>query len=81
MNDLQTRTLVDEPRLLMHFTPNQQGELETFMRIKIPLGCLELQFAAITINMATLQESAKYVVNRLIVPPDLPSLSLDEFDL
>lgn len=70
MNDLQTRTLIDAPRLLMQFTPNDDGELETLMRIKVPTGCLELQFAAIAIDMSSLQESRKVVQNRRVMPPD-----------
>jgi hypothetical protein len=81
MNDLQTRRLIEEPRLLMQLTPNDRGELETFMRVQIPQGCLELQFAAIAIDMATLQESRKVVINRRIIPGELPTLSLDDFDL
>ncbi|MEL6325351.1 MAG: hypothetical protein AAFQ61_00370 [Cyanobacteria bacterium J06626_23] len=81
MNDRQTRTLIEEPRLVMHFTPNSFGELETLMRIKVPLGCLELQIAAIAIDMSTLQESSRAVVNRHVIPPDLPASGLDSFDL
>ncbi|MBE9069304.1 hypothetical protein IQ260_21915, partial [Leptolyngbya cf. ectocarpi LEGE 11479] len=75
MNDLQTRTLIDAPRLLMQFTPNDDGDLETLMRIKVPTGCLELQFAAIAIDMSSLQESRKVVQNRRVMPPD-DSLSI-----
>lgn len=77
MNDLQTRTLIDAPRLLMQFTPNDFNELETLMRIKVPTGCLELQFAAIAIDMSSLQESRKVVQNRRVMPPDE---SLSVFD-
>lgn len=75
MNDLQTRTLIEAPRLLMQFTPNDYDELETMMRIKVPTGCLELQFAAIAIDMSTLEESRKVVQNRRVMPPD-ESLSI-----
>ena len=69
MNDLQTRTVVDAPRLLMQLIPNDEGELEAMMRLQIPTGCLELQFAAIAIDMETLQESRKVVQNRRVLPP------------
>lgn len=75
MNDLQTRTVVESPRLLMQFTPNTNNELETLMRVKLPTGCLELQFAAIAIDMATLQESRKVTQNRRVMPPN-ESLSI-----
>ncbi|MEO1509320.1 MAG: hypothetical protein AAFU84_16900 [Cyanobacteria bacterium J06633_23] len=70
MNDLQTRTVIEAPRLLMQFTPNDLNELETLMRVQVPSGCLELQIAAIAVDMATLQESRKVVQNRRVMPPD-----------
>ena len=81
MNDLQTRTLIDAPRLLMQFTPNDDGELETLMRIQIPDGCLELQFAAIAVDMTTLQESRKVVQNRRVMPPDESPSLFDDLNL
>ncbi|MEO1400762.1 MAG: hypothetical protein AAFV72_05840 [Cyanobacteria bacterium J06635_1] len=81
MNDLQTRTLIEEPRLLMHLTPNDRGELETYMRVRVPRGCLDLQIAAIAVDMTTLQESRKSVANRRVIPANMPSLSWDEFEV
>ncbi|MEM9161754.1 MAG: hypothetical protein AAGC54_01630 [Cyanobacteria bacterium P01_F01_bin.4] len=81
MNDLQTRTLIEEPRLLMHLTPNDHGELETYMRVRVPRGCLDLQIAAIAVDMTTLQESRKSVANRRVIPANMPSLSWDEFEV
>ncbi|NEP15812.1 MAG: hypothetical protein F6J97_02790 [Leptolyngbya sp. SIO4C1] len=81
MNDLQTRTLIEEPRLLMHLVPNANGELETFMRLKVPQGCLELQIAAIAVDMSTLQESRKAVANRRVIPANLSSADWNEFEL
>lgn len=80
MNDLQTRTLIDAPRLLMQFTPNDHNELETLMRVKLPTGCLELQFAAIAIDMSTLQESRKVVQNRRVMPPVEHSSIFDDLN-
>lgn len=81
MNDLQTRTRIDAPRLLMQFIPNDHNELETLMRIQVPNGCLELQFAAISIDMATLQESRKVVQNRRVMPPDESLSVFDDWDI
>jgi hypothetical protein len=81
MNDLQTRTIIDSPRLLMQFVPNDNNELETLMRVQIPQGCLELQFAAISIDMATLQESRKVVQNRRVMPPDDSLSVFDDWDI
>ncbi|MBE9078081.1 hypothetical protein IQ241_12390 [Romeria aff. gracilis LEGE 07310] len=77
-SDRQTRTLVGEPHLLMDLTPNDLGELEAQMSMLIPPDCLEIQFAAIAIAVETHQESDKAVVNRHIVPPGLPTQTLDD---
>ena len=81
MNDLQTRTIIDAPRLLMQFIPNDNNELETLMRVQVPSGCLELQFAAISIDMTTLQESRKVVQNRRVMPPDDSLSVFDDWDI
>ena len=81
MNDLQTRTMIDAPRLLMQFIPNDNNELETLMRVRVPSGCLELQFAAISIDMATLQESRKVIQNRRVMPPDDSLAIFDDWDV
>lgn len=81
MNDLQTRTVIDAPRLLMQFIPNDQNELETLMRVQVPSGCLELQFAAISVDMATLQESRKVIQNRRVMPPDDTLSVFDDWDI
>ncbi|MEM1253063.1 MAG: hypothetical protein AAGI69_11565 [Cyanobacteria bacterium P01_H01_bin.21] len=81
MNDLQTRTMIDAPRLLMQFIPNENDELETLMRVRVPTGCLELQFAAISVDMATLQESRKVIQNRRVMPPDDSLAIFDDWDV
>ena len=81
MNDLQTRTVIEAPRMLMQFTPNDFNELETLMRVQVPGGCLELQFAAIAVDMSTLQESRKVVQNRRVMPPDNTLSIFDDWDL
>ncbi|ESA35611.1 hypothetical protein N836_11470 [Leptolyngbya sp. Heron Island J] len=81
MNDLQTRTVIDAPRLLMQFIPNDNNELETMIRVQVPNGCLELQFAAISVDMATLQESRKVIQNRRVLPPDDTLSIFDSWDI
>ncbi|MBX2861987.1 MAG: hypothetical protein KTR27_00405 [Leptolyngbyaceae cyanobacterium MAG.088] len=81
MNDLQTRTVIEPPRLLMQFIPNDNNELETLMRLQVPQGCLELQFAAISVDMTTLQESRKVVQNRRVMPPDDALSVFDDWDI
>lgn len=71
MTDPQTRSLVDEPRQVMHLIPNGRGQLEGSLQLTVPLGCLETQFEAIAVDMVTQQESYKTTVSRTIVPPGL----------
>jgi hypothetical protein len=68
ITDPQTRSLVDEPRQLMHLLPNGQGQLEGSLQLTVPLGCLEAQFEAIAVDLMTQQESYKASVSRPIAP-------------
>lgn len=78
--DCQTRHLLDGPRNLVDFTPNRYGERETITQVNVPLGSLEIRFEAIAVDRETQQESYKATVNRAVIPPDLPPISLEEFD-
>jgi len=81
MQDLQNRTLLEGPRWLMNFLPNGRGRLEAWTSLTVPHGCLEVQFEAIAVEITTQRESHKASLDRPVVPPDLPSLSLDELEL
>lgn len=78
--DRQSRSLLDGPRWLLDFLPNSQGELEARTQLTVPFGSLEVLFEAIAIEMHTQRESHKISVDRSVVPPDLPVVSLDDFD-
>lgn len=78
MEDCQTRWLLDGPHLLKNLLPNSKGDLEVMTLLNIPFGCLEIRLEAIAIDMATQQESHKVTINRTVIPPDLPTLQLDE---
>jgi hypothetical protein len=81
VTDRQTRSLLDGPRWLVDFLPNGFGELEAFTQLSVPFGSLEIRFEAIAIEMHTQRESHKASVDRGVVPPDLPVMSLDEFQV
>ena len=70
MVDRQSRSLVIEPKLLTNMIPDALGDLETSTQLQIPMHCLDVQIAAIAVDMATQQESAKAIVNRHVVPAD-----------
>jgi len=78
MEDCQTRWLLDGPHLLKNLLPNSLGDLEVMTQLNIPFGCLEIRLEAIAIDMATQQESHKVTIGRTVIPPDLPTLQLDE---
>lgn len=80
INDRQTRALLDNPRWLVDFNPNGLGDLEASTQLMVPFGSLEIQLEAITIEVSTQRESHKVVVDRSVIPPDLPDLSLDDFE-
>ncbi|HEY9888845.1 MAG TPA: hypothetical protein V6D02_10620, partial [Candidatus Obscuribacterales bacterium] len=77
LTDLQSRTLVDRPRWLMNWTPTADGEQTAFLQLQVPLGSLEVRFAAIAIDLATQRESYKTTSNRAIVPANLPAVDFD----
>ena len=78
MEDCQTRWLLDGPHLLKNLLPNSLGDLEVMTQLHIPFGCLEIRIEAIAIDMATQQESHKVTIGRTVIPPDLPTLQLDQ---
>ena len=79
VTDRQTRSLLDGPRWLVDFLPNGLGALETMMPLTVPFGSVELRFEAIAVEMHTQRESHKVTIDRVVVPPDLPFVSLDDF--
>lgn len=76
MIDRQSRTVVEEPKLLSDLRPDALGDLQTSTELLVPMGCLDVQIAAIAIDIVTQQESNKAIVNRHVIPPmqSLPPL-------
>ncbi|MEL6553277.1 MAG: hypothetical protein AAFQ63_07440 [Cyanobacteria bacterium J06621_11] len=81
MIDRQSRTLVGEPKLLTNLKPDALGYLESSADLRVPMGCLDVQIAAIAVDMATQQESNKAIVNRHVVPANQSSPPLRNFNL
>mgnify|MGYP005849585977 CR=1 FL=1 len=80
LRDRQTRLLLDGPKWVVSLLPTGQGTLEARTQIAVPFGCLEVQFEAIAVEMATQRESDRVTLHRTVTTPDLPSLSLDFLD-
>ncbi|WP_242063321.1 hypothetical protein [Nostoc sp. FACHB-892] len=78
VEDYQTRWLLEGPHLLTNLLPNALGGLEVMTQLNIPFGCLEIRLEAIALDLTTQQESHKVTIVRTVIPPDLPSLQLDE---
>ncbi len=73
MIDRQSRSLVIEPQLLTSLKPDALGDLQATAELKVPMDCLDVQIAAIAVDMATQQESNKAIVNRHVVPAGQPA--------
>ena len=80
ITDRQTRSLLDGPRWLVDFTPTGLGDMESTTQLTVPLGSLEIQFEAIAVEMATQRESHKVAAERMVMPPDAPTLPIQEWD-
>ncbi|OUL34878.1 hypothetical protein [Nostoc sp. 106C] len=78
IEDCQTRWLMDGPHLLKNLQMNSLGELEVTTQLHVPFGCLEMRVEAIALDPQTQQESHKVTITRTVIPPDLPTLQLDE---
>ncbi|HEY9762602.1 MAG TPA: hypothetical protein V6D07_08760, partial [Trichocoleus sp.] len=81
ITDPQTRTLADEPRQVTHLIPDGHGNLEGALQLTVPFGCLEAWFEAISVDMVTQQESYKAITSRSVIPEEVVSPGLDEFEL
>ena len=78
--DRQTRSLLEDIRLIGDFAPNGWGEVEAISQVTVPFGCLEIRFEAIAEEIQTKRESHKVTVDRTVLPPDLPPIPPDEFE-
>ena len=80
INDRSTRTLMDGPRYLVDFLSSAEAQtLEATTTLTIPLGSLEIQIEAITIETATKRESYKATAPLTVIPPNLPEFSVDDW--
>jgi hypothetical protein len=80
IQDRQSRSLLDGPRWLVDLLPDGSGELEAMTQLIVPFGSVEIRFEAIAVDIHTQRESNKITVDCMVVPPDLPNISLDEFE-
>ncbi|HBB33146.1 MAG TPA: hypothetical protein DC064_15435 [Cyanobacteria bacterium UBA9273] len=80
IQDRQSRSLLDGPRWLMDLLPNGSGELEALTQLLVPFGTVEIRFEAIAVDLDSDRESHKASLDCIVVPPDLPSVSLKEFE-
>jgi hypothetical protein len=78
VEDYQTRSLLDGPHILSDLRSNAWGEEETAIYLKVPFGCLEIRLSAIALDQTTQQESDKFTIIKTVIPPNLPTIELDE---
>jgi hypothetical protein len=65
----------------MDLLPNRAGELETLTQVTVPFGSTEIRIEAIAVDIQTQRESQKIAIDRVVLPPDLPNISLEEFEI
>ena len=81
INDRQTRTLLEGPRWLVDFTPDGLGQQETLTELTVPFGSVEIDIAAIAVEMSTHRESYKAALNLPVIPAEMPvSVRLEGFE-
>jgi len=80
IRDRQLRVLIESPRWLIDFKPDGFGALKAQTTVTLPLGCMEVQFEAIAIEMTHQSESQKTIVHRSVISPELSAVSLEELD-
>jgi hypothetical protein len=67
VSDRQTRALLDGPRWLMDFLPQEDLDLqEALIQITLPLEVEAVSFAAIAVDLQTQRESHRTIVHRQI---------------
>ncbi|MCA1992023.1 MAG: hypothetical protein LDL41_08240, partial [Coleofasciculus sp. S288] len=80
IQDRQSRSLLDGPRWLVDLIPDGAGQMEAMTQLIVPFGSVEIRFEAIAVDIYTQRESHKVTVDCVVVPPDLPNISLDDFE-
>jgi len=70
IKDCQTRSILDGPRWLVDFQ-DQGGTLASKTQVTVPLGCLEVAFEAIAVDMQNQRQSYKTRTIRRVTPPHL----------
>ncbi len=80
IKDRQSRFLLDEPRLLVEFLPND-GSLEAIIQLTVPFGSVEINFEAIAVNISTQSESHKVTIERVVVHPEVANLLFEELEV
>lgn len=78
VRDRQLRILIENPRWLIDFKPDGFGALKAQTVVTLPLGCMEVQFEAIAIEMTSQSESQRTIVCCSVISPELSVLSLEE---
>ncbi|MGC1393422.1 MAG: hypothetical protein WA828_03995, partial [Coleofasciculaceae cyanobacterium] len=72
--------LLDGPRWLVDLLPDGAGQLEAMTQVVVPFGFAEIRFEAIAVDLDSQRESHKVTVECAVMPPDLPSFSMDDFE-
>ncbi|WP_413172394.1 hypothetical protein [Anabaena azotica] len=78
VEDYQTRALLDGPHLIKDLRTTPWGNWEAITQLIVPLGCVEILVGAIALDLTSQQESHKVTTVKTVIPPNLPSMQIDE---
>jgi hypothetical protein len=80
VSDRQSRSLIEPPRWILDFKPDGHGAMETIAEIKVPFDSVEIRIEAIAVEAMTNRESRKVVIDRQVIPEEMPDLWMDDLD-
>lgn len=81
INDRQSRAVLEPPRWIVDFTPNGLGNLEATAELTVPMGSVEVQIEAVTVEVMTNRESRKVSVDRPVLPSQQPDFLGEDFEV
>ncbi|NDJ17682.1 hypothetical protein [Myxacorys almedinensis] len=80
IHDRQSRVVLQHSRWISEFAPTGLEQVAAIVDLTVPLGSVEIEIAAIAVEMTTRRESHKTLLNLSITPPNFSDLDLGDDD-
>jgi hypothetical protein len=81
INDRQNRSVLEPPRWIVDFTPNGLGKLEATTELRVPMGSVDVQIEAVTVEVMTNRESRKVSLDRRVLASEPSSFSVEDLNV